>query len=133
MRLVIDTNIWIHYLIQSSLLSLDSLFINEETELLFSHELLDEFLEVSSRSKFSRYFTQHDVSELAILLEGRFPPIEVTSVINICRDPHDNFLLALSKDGDADYLITGDNDLLTIGTFENTKIISLAEFEKLIS
>lgn len=31
---------------------------------------------------------------------------------NLCRDPKDNFLLSIAKDGNANYLLTGDNDLL---------------------
>lgn len=51
--------------------------------------------------------------------------IEVESIVTICRDPKDNFLLALAKDGKADYLITGDNDLLVLNKFGKTKIITI--------
>jgi len=46
-----------------------------------------------------------------------------------CRDPKDNFLLALAKDGNADYLITGDDDLRSMNQFEKTIIVKLNEFE----
>jgi putative PIN family toxin of toxin-antitoxin system len=95
MRLVIDTNIWIHYLIKSSLERVDSLFNDPETEILLSQELLDELLEVSERKKFSRYFSAKDVSELFLLLESSFPLIDVHSRIYACRDERDNFLLTL--------------------------------------
>jgi putative PIN family toxin of toxin-antitoxin system len=131
MRLVIDTNIWVHYLIQSKLERIDSLFGDPETEILLSQELLDELLEVSERKKFSRYFSAKDVSELFLLLESSLPMIEVHSRVNACRDEHDNFLLALCKDGEADYLLTGDADLLVMKEFANTKIISLSDFENL--
>lgn len=36
--------------------------------------------------------------------------IEVESIVTICKDSPDNFLLALAKDSKADYLLTGDND-----------------------
>jgi putative PIN family toxin of toxin-antitoxin system len=55
--------------------------------------------------------------------------VDVHSVVEVCRDPKDNFLLALAKDGNADYLITGDDDLLVLKTFGNTKIITLTDFE----
>jgi hypothetical protein len=42
-----------------------------------------------------------------------------------------NFLLSLAKDSNADYLITGDNDLLIIEQFYNCKIIRPAEFTEL--
>jgi putative PIN family toxin of toxin-antitoxin system len=131
MRIVIDTNIWIHYLIRSSHKLLDSLITNPETEIVLSKELLDELLEVSTRKKFASFFTPVDAAELVMLLESRFPPLEVLSNVNACRDPKDNFLLALAKDGNVDYLITGDADLLVLKKFEMTTILSLTEFERL--
>jgi putative PIN family toxin of toxin-antitoxin system len=131
MRLVIDTNIWIHYLIQSALEQIDSLLTDPEIVILFSNELLNEFLEVSARPKFSRYFQSEDISDLLLLFESRFPPIEVHSLVKVCRDEQDNFLLALCKDGKADYLLTGDADLLVMKQFETTKIISLSEIRNL--
>jgi predicted nucleic acid-binding protein len=35
----------------------------------------------------------------------------------------------LAKDGNANYLITGDNDLLVLKKFEKTKIVTLSDFE----
>ena len=54
--------------------------------------------------------------------------IEVESSVTVCRDPKDNFLLALAKDGKADYLLTGDKDLLDLIKFGKTKIKTITEF-----
>lgn len=54
--------------------------------------------------------------------------IEVESIVTICRDAKDNFLLALAKDGRADYLLTGDKDLLELKKFGRTKIETIATF-----
>jgi predicted nucleic acid-binding protein len=40
-------------------------------------------------------------------------------------------LLALSQDRDADFLLTGDEDLLTLKKFGETRIMTLAEYLKL--
>ena len=56
-----------------------------------------------------------------------------TPLQNWCRDVKDNYLLALSKDADADYLITGDKDLLVLKQFENTLIVTLAQFLEIIN
>src|SRR5258708_12664743 len=124
MRLVIDTNIWVHYLIQSSNTQIDSLITDSETQVLFSEELLNELVEVCARPKVARYLKSDDGAELLLTLQSRFPLIEVRSFVNECRDEKDNFLLALAKDGNADYLITGDDDLLVMQNFGTTKIIS---------
>ena len=57
--------------------------------------------------------------------------INVSSVVNVCRDQKDNFILSLAKDSSADYLITGDKDLLIIKRFEKTEIITMAEYKTL--
>jgi hypothetical protein len=57
--------------------------------------------------------------------------IEIASTVEICRDEKDNFLLALAKDSKADFLITGDKDLLVLNVFENTKILTFTEFNTL--
>ncbi len=54
--------------------------------------------------------------------------IAVESVVTICRDTKDNFLLALAKDSNADYLLTGDKDLLVIKKFGETKITTISAF-----
>lgn len=46
----------------------------------------------------------------------------------ICRDKDDNNVLQLAVFSDADYIITGDKDLLVLMSFHNTKIISPREF-----
>ena len=53
----------------------------------------------------------------------------VTSEVTECRDPKDNFLLALCQDGRADFLITGDQDLLVLDPFHRTRIITWAMAE----
>jgi len=52
----------------------------------------------------------------------------VKSSVELCRDKRDNFWLELAKDGQADYLITGDDDLLVLKSFKQTKILKLKDF-----
>ena len=56
--------------------------------------------------------------------------INVTTSIDLCRDPKDNFLLNLCIDSKADYLITGDNDLLVINKIKNCSISTYKDFIK---
>ena len=81
-------------------------------KLLFSSTILEEFIEVAQRPKFRKYFSPSDLEELLFQMQAHGEFITVTSSTTICRDQKDNFLLSLSKDGKASYLITGDKDLL---------------------
>ncbi len=59
--------------------------------------------------------------------------IEVRSVVALCRDPKDDFLLSLAKDGKADFLITGDDALLILEKFEETEIVRYSDFESRVA
>lgn len=128
-RIIIDTNLWIHFLITKQYVFLDDLLENGKVRLVFSHELLVEFLEVVKRPKLKKYFTEDDLNQMLELINHYADIISVTSDVKVCRDENDNFLLSLALDSKADYLITGDNDLLVIDHFENTRIITMAEYK----
>jgi len=129
LRVILDTNLWISYLISKRLRKIDALFEENGVTLIFSDELMEEFLEVAQRPKFGKYFTSADLENLLALFDVYGEWVQVVSSVDLCRDAKDNFLLALAKDGKADYLITGDQDLLIIKKFEDTDILIYAEFE----
>jgi len=129
-RVIFDTNIWISFLISKSMNDIDKLIFSERIVLLFSDELMTEFIDVTSREKLKPYFTKEDIASLIDLIEEYGEIVKVKSRVDICRDKEDNFLLSLAKDGKADYLITGDKDLLVIEKFEKTKIASLTSFRE---
>ncbi|MCD4794797.1 MAG: putative toxin-antitoxin system toxin component, PIN family [Bacteroidales bacterium] len=131
-KVILDTNIWISFLISRNLNSLDKHLINRSITLIFSEELLQEFISVAKRPKFKKYFSDNDINELLRLFDiyGKF--VNVVSEINGCRDKKDNFLLNLAIDSNADYLVTGDGDLLDIKKINNTEIIKINKFLEII-
>ena len=54
--------------------------------------------------------------------------IEVTEAIRACRDPKDNRILELAVDGNADFIVTGDADLLVLNSFRGVRILTPATF-----
>lgn len=116
--IIIDTNLWISFLLSKDFSKLDKLFNSENLVLLFSRELLDEFVAVARRPKFKKYFSIEDLNDLLTEIHSRAEFIDVHSKVNLCRDEKDDFLLALSQDGNADFLITGDKDLLELKNLE---------------
>ncbi len=130
-RIILDTNLWISFLLSKKFIFLDTLFQNSDITVLFSKELLDEFVDVATRTKFERYFSQADLQELITTIKAHEEFVIVSSTVNICRDPKDNFLLSLAKDGKANYLITGDKDLLAIRKHGKTSILTFTEFSNL--
>lgn len=89
--------------------------------------MLNEFVIVSRRPKLRSYFRVENLSNLLEIINEHAEFIEVESVVELCRDPKDNFLLSLGKDGKADYLITGDKDLLVLEKLDNMQICTISE------
>ncbi|RDC65968.1 putative toxin-antitoxin system toxin component, PIN family [Adhaeribacter pallidiroseus] len=90
--------------------------------------MLNEFIHVTQRPKFKKFFKQKDVQVLMDVLDTHAELITITSNIEKCRDSKDNVLLSLAVDGKADYLLTGDKDLLELDNIGSTKIQTIADF-----
>lgn len=127
-RVVVDTNLWISFLLTKDFVRLDQLLAADELTLVFSRELLDEFVAVAQRPKFKKYFSLADLTDLLTQINAKAEFVVVTSTIDVCRDPKDNFLLALAVDSEATHLLTGDKDLLVLGRLHTTRIQTIAEY-----
>ena len=49
------------------------------------------------------------------------------------RDPHDNMVLECALEGNAQFIVTGDNDLLVLKAFRNIQIVNASEFLKVLT
>ncbi len=128
LKLIVDTNLWVSFIISNKLNLLDPLLFNGDARLLFSVELIAEIQETIAKPRLKKYFGTNALDQMFSAFEPFIDLVTVESIVTACRDPRDNFLLALAKDGKADYLLTGDSDLLIIKKFRKTKITTLAEF-----
>ena len=127
-RVIFDTNIWISFLIGKQFDSMKELLVTAAVQPIFSTQLLDELLTTTQKPKLQRYFQKDNVDNLMIFLKEIGEVIDSQSIVSACRDPKDNYLLALAKDSNADFLITGDHDLLVLEMFDRTKIVTYQDF-----
>ncbi len=127
-KVIIDTNLWISFLIGKELANLRQLIVDRTIQVVLCEQIIEEINLVTQRPKLQKYFSATKVQELLELLKIIGLWIEVTSEVSICRDAKDNYLLALAKDSQADFLITGDGDLLTLVNFEGTEISTYKDF-----
>ena len=132
LRVIIDTNLLISFLISNNYSKLDEPLESGKVLLLFGNELLAEFLQVAKRPKFKKYFSPKSIEQLLDQFDEYADFVEVITMVDTCRDAKDNFLLSLAVDGSADFLITGDQDLLIMKEYSKTKIITLSEFLTLV-
>ncbi len=122
-KVIFDTIIWISYLIGHQLGELTELLTSQRIEIILSEQLRTELIEVTRRKKFQKYFSKEKVAELLKLMNFIGTDYEIIEYPNICRDPKDDFLLGLIRASKADFLVTGDQDLLELNPFEGTEII----------
>ncbi len=123
MRLVIDTNLWVSYFLRpASPLNAALGQITRNHTLLYSHATLFELAEVLSRPKFRRYVDLDDVKGIVMALSQTGEEIIVSTTLAVCRDPKDDKFLELATDGDADMILTGDGDLLSLGSYEEVAV-----------
>lgn len=127
-RVVIDTNLWISFLLTRDFTKLDRLLLNNKIVLLVSQELLEEIVEVAQRPKFRKYFDLTELTDLLIGLNQKAELVKVTSEITVCRDDKDNFLLSLATDGFATHILTGDKDLLVLHPFNEIQILKITDY-----
>jgi putative PIN family toxin of toxin-antitoxin system len=95
---------------------------------LFSEVTFQELQTVLSRSKFDRYVSLQVRSEFVFRLRLESELVDIVEKVDLCRDEKDNKFLEVAINGKADYLITGDNDLLVLRPFQDVKIMSVNEF-----
>jgi putative PIN family toxin of toxin-antitoxin system len=132
-KIILDTNIWISFLISRKFKKLDNVLFNPDIQLVFSEELIEEFLTVLTRPKLRPFIKPADVKIILDFILNNGLIVKVISDVKICRDPKDNFLLSLAIDSDADYLVTGDHDLLSLASVEKTQIITLAMLQSVFT
>jgi len=132
-RVIFDTNVWISFLIGKRLSVVSKYISNRQITIVTTAQLIEEILEATNRKKLRKYFPYAKVLELVHFLETIAEKHEIISQHFVDRDPKDSFLLDLISVSKADYLITGDKDLLALNPFETTVILTPADFEKILT
>ncbi|NJL92086.1 MAG: putative toxin-antitoxin system toxin component, PIN family [Coleofasciculaceae cyanobacterium SM2_1_6] len=95
---------------------------------LLSPELLEELGAVLGRQKFDRFVSREQRDEFLEALVERSILVDVVEKVRECRDPKDDKILELALNGGADYIISGDRDLLVLSPFREVKIVTPEEF-----
>ncbi|TAK30785.1 MAG: putative toxin-antitoxin system toxin component, PIN family [Chloroflexota bacterium] len=139
MRVLLDVNLLISYLLPSSKQQTIAAIVEAAFEgsftLLLPPELVQEFsTTIGAKRYLARRIRPEDATSLVTLLSQVaeiIPPIS-GKIPAVCRDAKDDYLLAYALVGQADYLVTGDNDLLVLGEVERMRIVSPADFLKVL-
>lgn len=128
-KVIFDTNVWISFLIGKRLSFINNYISSGQITIVITEQLMQEIKEVTSRERLKKYFPHESVTELIEFLETIAENVKIKPTHFINRDPKDNFLLDLIDFSKADYLVTGDKDLLMHNPFKSAKILTPANLE----
>ena len=96
--------------------------------ILASHDTLAELGSVLHRPKLAGYLSLSEITVFLAELARVVELVAITQRITLCRDPRDDKFLELAIAGRADFLVTGDVDLLTLDPFHGTAIMDPATY-----
>lgn len=135
-RAVFDTVVFVRSLINPYGRWGELVFSYQDSYQLFvSQQIVEEYLEVLHRPELAKKFKALTNLDLAKIIDlvGQAPLVEISTIPTASRDPKDNKFLACAQAAKADYLVTEDRDLLDIGEYQDTKIVTALEFLHILS
>lgn len=131
-RAVLDANILISYLLTHRppiATLIDRYLARGDFVPVTAPELLEELDRVLQYPRLQRYYTADERTRFVALLMALSEVVELPGAIpRICRDADDDRVIACAVAGDADVIVSGDEDLLALGKVGDVLILSPADF-----
>lgn len=131
-KIIVDSNVWISFLIGGSLQGLQIHINSNLINIVTCEEQLHELREVFNKPKIKKYFTKEQILDFFELLDESSEIVTLQTKVKICSDSKDDYLVALAIDSQADYLLTGDYDLLDLVKIQNTNVVKYSEFNRIV-
>jgi putative PIN family toxin of toxin-antitoxin system len=128
MRIVVDTGVFISAALKAQ--TAPNIAVHRAVEhglLLKSLATEAELMDVIDRPYLARLIAPA-ARVYVVALMARSEMVAITKQITECRDPKDDKFLELAVNGGADFIITGDNDLLVLNPFRDIMIVAPATF-----
>jgi putative PIN family toxin of toxin-antitoxin system len=98
--------------------------------LVYSRPLLAELLEKLELPRIKEKYgiTDNDIADLMALFFLRGDLVNPDRQVTVCRDPEDNMVIEAALAGEARWVVTGDEDLLSLGTYETVSFVTPRAF-----
>jgi uncharacterized protein len=140
MKVILDTNIYISYLLVNGKRRtitdiVEACLTDEDINLIVPQEMLEELSQTIQGKNYLRtHITQQDLAGLLEVLRitAIIPPL-LEDIAPLSRDPDDDYLLAYGLIEEVDYLVTGDDDLLTLGEIDKLSIVGAPAFQQILN
>jgi uncharacterized protein len=129
MRVILDTNVFISaFIFGGKIQNIFELLLDDSFELVTCEELNNEILD----KLINKFKISETKFEIVISIFTKSIDCKLKKIEKHTRDPKDDFLIQLAIESNADYLVSGDKDVLILKEISGTKIILPSEFLKLI-
>ena len=129
MLAVVDTNVFVSGLLGSR--SCRNIFISfrkNRFKLAISPLLFEELVEVIERPKFQALFDRKEIVDLIHFTKYKAVWTIPHRRIHLCRDSKDNHILECAHAAKVDIIVSGDQDLLSLNSFETIPILNPSHF-----
>ena len=132
MKVVLDSNIFVSsFFWKGNPRKVFDRVTNGVDELFITDEILDEITRVMSRKKFN--LNINEIKDYVNVIESYSIKLICKSKLKkISRDIDDDKILQCGLEGNVDFIITGDDDLLVLKNYENIKIVTPKEYLNLL-
>jgi putative PIN family toxin of toxin-antitoxin system len=129
MKAVFDTNVLISALITAGKpKELFNKAVEGQIQLIISKSILKEFTQISSDPRIRKYADQEDIIDFLKIIDRVAKITKVKSRFKaVVKDSDDDVVLRTPFDGKADYIVSGDKHLLSLGAFRGIKILNVNE------
>jgi putative PIN family toxin of toxin-antitoxin system len=102
----------------------------DKGEILMSESTLFELADVLGRKKFNAYVSIQDREEFLRTLGRIVEMVSILHAVHDCRDGKDNQILEVAVNGQAQVIVTGDEDLLELNPFRDIPVMTPADYLK---
>ena len=128
MKIVLDTNIFISGIFWGGYPhNILSLWAKNKIDILITKKILNEYLRVlhkidkagNTAKKWGAFVIEHSTI------------IDDKEIVSLCRDPDDNKFLNCAIAGKANYIVSGDKDLLSLKKIGSIRIVNTSKFLKI--
>jgi uncharacterized protein len=136
MRVVLDTNILVSAMIVSAgnPAAIVNAWLDGKFTLLTCAAHLNELRATFEKPRVAELIKPHQAGRLVNQIKKLAEDVGELPGVERSVDPTDDFLLAMSEAGQADYLVTGDKSgLITLDRHKATRIVSARDFAALFS
>jgi putative PIN family toxin of toxin-antitoxin system len=135
-RAVLDTNLLVSYLLTHRppiAILIDHHLARDDFVLVTAPELLTELDRVLGYPKLQRYYTDEEQMRFVALVMALSEVVDLPeSIPRISRDPDDDRVIACAVAGEADVIVSGDEDVLALEQAVGIRILTATQFLEML-